>query len=139
MVIQMRNSKFFILLAVILIIALSFAFSRRGKQPFKDLTAEDISSAAVTLSPPGKTIQISDLENFVSYLNDIVIYSKDNSYTEYAGQGVTFKLHMTDGSELCITEYSPFFIINGTGYRTKYEPCEQLNRYANELLNENSY
>ena len=81
----MRNSKFFILLAVILIIALSFAFSRRGKQPFKDLTAEDISSAAVTLSPPDKTIQISDLEKFVSYLNDkMCIRDSDGPGEEYS-------------------------------------------------------
>ena len=31
--------------------------------------------------------------------------------------------------------YNPFLIIDGVGYKTKYEPCQALNSYANELLN----
>jgi hypothetical protein len=31
------------------------------------------------------------------------------------------------------TAYNPFFIIDAVGYRTKYEPCEKLNLWANEL------
>jgi hypothetical protein len=31
------------------------------------------------------------------------------------------------------TAYNPFFIIDAVGYRTKYEPCEKLNSWVNEL------
>ncbi len=43
---------------------------------------------------------------------------------------------MADGSQEEIVAYNPFVILNGTGYRTQYAPCEELNRYANRLLEE---
>ena len=59
---------------------------------------------------------------------------KDNSYTEYAGQAVIFTLSLADGSQVEIIAYNPFIIIDGIGYKCKYEPCEALNHYANELM-----
>ena len=67
--------------------------------------------------------------------NDVVIYNKDNSFTEYSGQGVIFTLTMADGTQTEIMAYNPFLVIDGVGYKTKYEPCQALNRYANRLLN----
>ena len=76
----------------------------------------------------------SDYNLLVSYLNEVVIYNKDNSYTEYAGQAVIFTLSLADGSQVEIIAYNPFIIIDGIGYKCKYEPCEALNHYANELM-----
>ena len=47
---------------------------------------------------------------------------------------MVFTLHMTDGSTTDVMAYNPFLVIDGVGYRTKYEPCEALSRYANQLL-----
>lgn len=105
-----------------------------GHKPFKNLDSSDIVSANVQLMPPDTTIQITDIKELVSYLNEVVIYGEDNSYTEYAGQAVVFTLDMSDGSQMKITEYNPFVIINGVGYKCKYEPCEALNNYANRLM-----
>lgn len=119
------------------LIILSFAgCAQNGEKPYKDLTASDIASATVQLSPPNKTIQVDDIEKLVSILRDIVIYEEDNSYGEYMGQGVLFTLTLTDGTTQEVLAYNPFFVINGTGYKTKYEPCEKLNNYANELLDD---
>lgn len=109
----------------------------RGK-PFEDLDASRIASATVRLEPPDKTIQIADVDELAGYLRDVVIYDRDNSYREYCGQAVTFTLTMTDGTQTEITEYNPFLVIDGVGYRTKYEPCEALSQYANQLLESNS-
>ena len=108
--------------------------SSAGTKPYQDLTAEEILSATVQLQPPDKTLQVEELDRLVELLRDVVIYEEDDSYTEYGGQAVTVQLTMRDGTQTRITEYSPFLIIDGTGYRTEYEPCEALNRYANELL-----
>ena len=105
-----------------------------GHRPFKDLEAADITSANVRLSPPDTTIQIVETEELASYLNEVVIYNKDNSYTEYAGQGAIFTLSLADGSQVEITAFNPFIIIDGIGYKCKYEPCEALNNYANRLM-----
>jgi len=112
--------------------AVTVAFS--GRKPYQDLDASDIVSATVHLAPPDQTIQITEYEKLAAYLREVVIYNEDNSYTEYCGQGVIFTLTMADGSREEIMAYNPFVVINGTGYKTKYEPCEKLNQYANELL-----
>ena len=101
----------------------------------QDLKASEVVSAAVRLSPPDETVPIADPEELVALLKEVVIYREDDSYTEYSGQAVTFTLTMADGSQEEITAYSPFLIVNGTGYRAKYGPCEQLSRYANQLRN----
>lgn len=99
------------------------------------MTPSDIASASVQLSPPDTTTQIEDIEELVRLLNEVVIYREDNSYTEYAGQGVIFTLSLSDGTYKEIIAYYPFFILDRVGYQTEYEPCEALNSYANELLN----
>ena len=121
-------------MVLLCIVVMVFLFTM-GKKPYKNLDAAQIASAKVQLTPPDKTVEIEDIPKLVGYLNDVVIYNQDNSYTEYAGQGVTFTLIMTDGTQTEITAYNPFLIIDGVGYKTKYEPCETLNHYANELLN----
>ena len=106
-----------------------------GTNPYQGLTTEEISAAAVQLQPPDKTLLVEELDQLVALLQELVIYEEDPSYTEYAGQAVTVQLTMSDGTQTSVTEYAPFLIIDGVGYRTEYEPCEALNRYANELLN----
>lgn len=120
------------IVAIIVFIVISTKIA--GKKPFRDLVETDIVSVTVNLSPPDKTIAISEFEELVSYLNDVVIYSEDNSYTEYAGQGVTFTIIMTDSTQTDVTAYNPFLLIDGVVYKTKYEPCNALNTYANKLL-----
>lgn len=122
---------------MMIVFVLSFAgCAEQGQKPYKDLKNFDIVSATVTLSPPNKTIQINDIEKLVSLLNDIVVYEEDNSYGEYMGQGVLFTITMLDGSKQELQADNTFFVINGTGYKTKYRPCEKLTDYANELLDE---
>ena len=69
-------------------------------------------------------------------LADVRITRPDQSYSEYAGQTVLFTVTMADGTAANVTAYNPFLIIDGTGWRTAYAPCEALNRFANELLRE---
>ena len=69
-------------------------------------------------------------------LQKVVLYQGDNSYTDYAGQAVVFDVTLRDGSTTQVVAYNPFVIIDGVGYRTKYEPCEALNAFANRLLRE---
>lgn len=107
-----------------------------GKKPFRDLESSKIMSATVRLIPPDKTIQITDIEELTKYLNAVVIYNKDNSYTKSYGQGVIFALKLSDGTQIEVMAYNPFLVIDGVGYKTKYEPCEALNAYANKLLND---
>lgn len=132
------KSKYIIILLIVLI---AFCFLNRKSvpsKPYDNLKVSNVVSATVHLIPPDKTIPITDTEELVTYLNDIVIIKKDNSYKYKMsyGQAVTFTLTMTDGSQEKISAFYPFIIINRTGYQAEYQPCETLNSYANRLLNQ---
>ena len=107
-----------------------------GKRPFKNLDSADIVSASVELMPPDVKLEISDTEKLAELLSSVVIYRQDDSYKDYAGQAAVFTLIMEDGTAVEITDYTPFVIIDGMGYKAKYEPCQALNSYANGLLSE---
>ena len=125
-----------VVLAVLLALAAGLLFW--GRRPFRDLEAADITAASVTLMPPDVTLELDEAEikTLAELLGDLRITRPDQSYTEYAGQAVQFTVAFADGTETELTDYNPFLIIDGTGWRTAYGPCEALNRFANELLRE---
>ena len=104
------------------------------RQPFRELKASDIAAAEVRLSPPDVTVPVTDLERLAELLRAVEISQRDNSWREYAGQAVVFTLTMNDGTTRTVVAFSPFEILDGVGYRAEYDPCEALNRFANELL-----
>lgn len=136
----MKKKYIFIILVFSLVIGaiavITFRSELFGEKPFKELDAAEIESASVRLLPPDKTIQIMENKELAKYLQDIVIYGKDNSYTECTGQTCRFTITKKDGTQIEVTAINPFIIIDGVGYKCKYEPCEALNRYANSLLDE---
>ena len=123
-------------LAVLLAVAAGLLL--RGRRPFRDLEAADITAASVTLMPPDVTLELDGAEigTLAELLGDLRITWPDQSYTEYAGQAVRFTVTFADGTETEVTDYNPFLIIDGTGWRTAYGPCEALNSFANDLLRE---
>lgn len=96
----MKNKKVLIITRICLIGIGISVLLLSGRGPFKDSEAADIISANVRFSPPDTTIQIIEIEELASYLDEVVIYSEDNSYTEYAGQGAIFTLNLSDGSQV---------------------------------------
>lgn len=109
-----------------------------GAKPLRSLRAEEVASAAVELYPPNVTLTLTqeDIARLISILNQVVTYQRDDSYGEYSGQAVIFTLIKTDGTQLRVQAYNPFIVIDGAGYRTKYEPCEELNQLGNDKLRE---
>ena len=125
-----------VVLAVLQALAAGLLFW--GRRPFRDLEAADITAASVTLMPPDVTLELDEAEikTLAELLGDLRITWPDQSYTEYAGQAVQFTVTFADGTETEVTDHNLFLIIDGTGWRTAYAPCEALNRFANELLRE---
>ena len=136
---QLQKRHIFIggaVLAVLLALAAGLLFW--GRRPFRDLEAANISAASVTLMPPDVTLELDagEIETLAELLRDLRITRPDQSYTEYAGQAVQFAVTFADGTEAEVMDYNPFLIIDGTGWRTAYGPCEALNNFANDLLRE---
>ena len=122
------------LLIVVIIFVIVFAPKVIGSKPFAKLSENDISAVTVRLLPPDQTAQVVDIKEFVDVLNEVVIYEKDDSFTEYEGQAVIYTITRNDGTETVVQAYNPFIIIDGVGYKTKYEPCERLSHIANRLI-----
>lgn len=111
-----------------------------AEKELSDLKATDITNVQVTLRPPDRKITITDDKNIselTAILNKVIIYEQDDSYNEYYGQSVEFELSMSDGSSKTVVAYNPFIIIDGIGYKTEYEPCEELNSFGNSLIDLN--
>jgi len=132
----MKKKALIVILACIVLIGMIMIVYRTaaGKKPFQDMEPAEIVSATVRVTPPDTTVQIVDIEELTGYLNEVVLYREDNSYTEYSGQGVVFTLVLSDGTQTEVMAYNPFFVIDCVGYKTKYEPCQALSAYANRLL-----
>ena len=75
----------------------------------------------VQLLPPNETVEIADYTELVNTLNEVVIYGKDDSYKEYDGQAVIYTITVNGGKVITVNAYNPFIIVDGIGYKTKYE------------------
>ena len=78
----MRKKAIFTAAVIIAVLTAGVMISR-GKAPYKNLKAANIVSAAVYLSPPDETVQITNAEELVSYLGEVTIYNEDHSYNAY--------------------------------------------------------
>lgn len=122
-------------LIIVLICIILIGKGLTGTHPFKNLTVEEITSATVGIYPPDTEAELNsqEIEALVEILHEVVIYDQDDSYAEYNGQAVVFEITKTDGTIININAFNPFIIIDGVGYKTKYDPCEQLNRLGNNI------
>lgn len=126
-----------VIIGMVMLLAAAITFNHlTGKKPFRHLQSSDIKSATVQLTPPDVIVEVEDINKLAELLQDIVIYKKDNSYTEYCGQSVMFTIELNDGICTKITAYNPFVIIDGVGYKCEYGSCEALNVFGNHLLDE---
>lgn len=132
-----KRYLYFIILVIASLLVLVLMMPFQGTRPFQDLAASEISSVSVELLPPDVTLELNDadIERLVSILHTSVIYNKDNSYGDYNGQAVIYTITMADGTQTVVQAYNPFLVIGGTGYKTKYKPCEELSRLGNEIMN----
>ncbi len=131
-----KNKILIVFIIAVFVIAVVFFIKNTGEKPFAKLSADDISAVSLELHPSDKKIELNsdEINKFVEIIGEIVVYSTDDSYSEYAGQAVICKVIKKDGTCIEIVEYNPFLIIDNKGYRAKYEPCEKLNAFANELM-----
>ena len=128
-------------LMLLLVLTAVFLFVLRpfGRSPFAHLKDGDILSASFFVSPPGETLPLTDpaqLDELAEILRGLVVYRKDDSGRDYAGQLVEVTFTLRDGSTHTAGAYNPFLYLDGVCHRTKYRPCEALNAFGNRLLRE---
>jgi len=131
------------LLCVIVICSTACSFSGTNPtedlsdeiKPFENLSDKEISSVTVELLPPDIKVDLNgeQISELVAILKTVEIYEEDNSYRDNYGQAVIYSIIKNDGTQLTIMAYNPFIVINDIGYKTKYEPCEELNLLGNTI------
>ena len=131
----MKKAKIFIVITIICIGIVFILLDTRGQKPFEKLTKEEIKEVTVELYPLDTTAELDEeeIEDLVEILHQVVIYKKDNTYSDYCGQAVIYKITKYDGTTIEVQAYNPFLIIDGIGYTTKYEPCQKLNSLGNKI------
>ena len=131
----MKKTKILIVITIICIGIIFILLNGRSQKPFKKLTKEEIKAVTVELYPPNTKAELNkdEIEDLVEILQKVVIYKEDNTYGEYCGQAVIYKITKTDNTIIEVQAYNPFLIIDGIGYTTKYEPCQQLNSLGNKI------
>ena len=132
-----RSLKKWLWLGILLLAAVVLLLlTRRGQRPFRDLEAADLAAVSVELLPPDVTVTLdaAEREELAGLLREVVIYQRDDSITEYAGQSVIFTLALADGNTRTVVAFNPFLVLDDVSYRTEYAPCEALNGFANSLL-----
>lgn len=105
--------------------------------PFKNLSTDDVASISVLAQPQNTTKIIdnkSQIQEIVKALNAVEKYEERTDTDTLYGQYVQFTLTMKTGNIIEIGCMNPYIKIDGTEYKTKYEPCEELNRLANKLI-----
>ena len=103
--------------------------------PFLKLRAEDIDKVTVGIYPPGTVTELSEkqIEELLTLLNRNVTYDRDDSYTQYEGQAVVYTIEKKDGTTTKVNAFNPFLVIDGVGYRTEYESCNELSAFGNRI------
>ena len=116
-----------------------YIYNRVEKKPYSKISESDIAEVSIlfgTYEPYQLTE--NETEEFINMLKDVVIYKKDNTYVEYTCvKKSMFCIEKTNGKKIYIGTDNPFFIINGTGYRTEYLPCDRLSRFYVEIVQKN--
>ena len=60
------------------------------------------------------------------------IYKKE-PLEPLAGQAVIFRITYADGTSVTVEPMGNLMQIDGVRYKAKYEPSEELNRFANQI------
>lgn len=130
------KKKVVVLSIIILTAILLMIFKPWGSKPFKELSIREIISVSVELTPGAKTIILneSQINELVESLQTVVIYN--SIFKEFlVGQHVCYIITKTDGTVLEVLPMGDLLQIglDGTRYKTKYEPSEELNALANQI------
>lgn len=130
-----RNFIVVAIFSIMCIVIAFFCMNGISQKPFENLKKEEIKEVILELYPPNTktTLEEKEIEKLVEILQNVVVYNEDNTYGQNNGQIVIYKIIKMDDTEIEIQASNPFLVIDGIGYKTKYEPCEALSNLGNGI------
>ena len=108
-----------------------------GRNPFKDLKADEIRSVTIHLWPPNESMELTDAEKeeLVGLLLQVEIHHPTWMHHASGGQSNVMTITFQDGSVKEVNQFGSILIIDGVGYRAEYEANEAINQFSNKLFN----
>ena len=108
-----------------------------GRNPFKDLKADEIRSVTIHLWPPNESMELTDaeIEELVGLLQQVEIHHPTWMHHASGGQSNVMTITFQDGSVKEVNQFGSILIIDGVGYRAEYEANEAINQFSNKLFN----
>lgn len=125
---QLTLSVFIVGLAILLLLT-QFPHQRIRpfSKPFSKLERSDIMEVSVVFGGfPAYPLAQEDLAPLAEALRAVELYEEDDYYGYVGSAFLSFQMDLSSGESYYITPANPFFIIDGVGYRTEYQPCETL-------------
>lgn len=104
------------------------------KKPFENLVKDEIQEVKVYVSPSNvqHTLSEDEITEFVSILNEIIIYEQIPS-EDLSGGVVRYTIKKSDGSTLKIEGMGTYFTIDEVWYRAEYETSEALTQFGQNV------
>lgn len=118
---MLKKKYVFVAMAVIIIVAvfvLVKAFLPR--KPFAGLKQDSVLSVDVSFGTyPNYQISYTDQEKLVSLLQTISVTQKSDAYKQLDAKSYSdiFILHLSTNQDVKVEPFSPYLIIDGTGYQ----------------------
>lgn len=130
-----KKSVSSVFLLLLLLVCVVTGTSGMGKKPFQDMTADEIQTVSVLLTPPGTHIELDreEIEQMVGLLHNIIIYQRNFLGNDYNGQYIRFDIEKTNGTKLSIGILNPVLCMDDIYYRVESASCEALSQFANRL------
>jgi len=136
-----KRKKFILFIVIGILIVGSFILMKSfliGEKPFENLSKDEIEHVSAWVIPPNITVELTKEESneLVDILHNVKIYNRSWKHMFSGGQSCIFTITYNDGDVIEINAFTPSVIIDEKGYRAEYEVCEELNQFANNLIQE---
>lgn len=104
-------------------------------KPFEKLISDDVTDIKIMESSLKSEITLSedDSLHMIELINKLVITRKAEKEVRL-GQMVQIILEKSDNTSVILKCFSPYLIIDDVWYEAEYEPLENVDQFANEII-----
>ena len=104
-------------------------------KPFENLFSDDVTDIKIMDSSLKSKITLSedDSLHMIELINKLLITRKAEEEVRL-GQMVQIILEKADNTSITLKCFSPYLIIDDVWYEAEYEPLENVDQFANEII-----
>ncbi len=126
-----KNKKILILFILVI-----FGVLISRCMPFLFVSNYSIKEVKISREPNGKRYLLNEEEKkeFVKILRRSILLNRDESYRNGNGIGYTFYITKRNGEKIVLMEFSQWFMVNGTGYKSMQTICDNYTELGQKIM-----